>query len=334
MLQYLVILLDDTSVAYCHANNLLTEHNLIPLETLKKAIFFGMKENLMIQYVLPDYELPQEYYETMESIDNVKILAVQAFLLAKHATQENDVVVYDNIPEKVEAQNIVIRLSFSEMVNKRHDITALFSKITRLNLVVTDIDKFSDKEIDAYKQTLNEWVKGLLVQFKQGKQPQVNVLTDRLQLDKMHNCEAGVGNITIAPNGKFYLCPAFYYDEQMGVNNRLNHYNPSSEQSVGDLDNGLQISNPQLLKLDHAPLCRICDAYQCRRCIWLNQRLTWDNNTPSHQQCILAHLERNASRDLQMHLQQEGFRKNEIKEIDYLDPFDVRNNINKLSQRQ
>ena len=48
-LQYLVILLDDTSVAYCHANNPLTERNLIPLETLRKAILFGMKQNLMIQ---------------------------------------------------------------------------------------------------------------------------------------------------------------------------------------------------------------------------------------------------------------------------------------------
>ena len=49
MLQYLVILLDDTSVAYCHAANPLTERNIIPLDTLKKAILYGMKENLMIQ---------------------------------------------------------------------------------------------------------------------------------------------------------------------------------------------------------------------------------------------------------------------------------------------
>ena len=325
MLQYLVILLDDTSVAYCHADNPLAKHNLMPLETLKKAIFFGMKENLMIQYVLPDYELPNEYYETMESIDNVKILAEQTFLLAKHAVQENDVVVYDNIPQKAGVQNIVIRMPFLEMFDKRYDIAALLPNITRLNLVITDVDKFADEQIEMYKKALGEWGKVLLTQFKQRKQPQVNILTDRLQLDKMHNCEVGVGNITVAPNGKFYLCPAFYFDEQMGVNNRLDHHNPSSERSVGDLDNGLQIPNPQLLKLDHAPLCRICDAYQCRRCIWLNQRLTWDNNTPSHEQCVLAHLERNASRDLQKQLQQSDFElKNEIKEINYIDPFNIR----------
>ena len=47
-LQYLIILLDDTSVAFCHADNPLKEPSLIPLETLRKAILFGMKNNLMI----------------------------------------------------------------------------------------------------------------------------------------------------------------------------------------------------------------------------------------------------------------------------------------------
>ena len=151
------------------------------------------------------------------------------------------------------------------------------------------------------------------------------MITDRLQLTEMHNCEAGVGNITIAPNGKFYLCPAFYYDEQMGISNRMNYKTKDASRSVGDLEQGIDIPNKQLLQLDHAPLCRICDAYHCNRCIWLNQKLTWDNNTPSHQQCVISHLERNASRDLQMKMQEIGYKfENEIKEINYLDPFDVK----------
>ena len=40
MLQYLVILLDDTSVAYCHADNPLKERYLMPIEVLKK-LFLG-----------------------------------------------------------------------------------------------------------------------------------------------------------------------------------------------------------------------------------------------------------------------------------------------------
>lgn len=311
MLQYLVILLDDTSVAYCHADNPLKERNLMPLETLRKAILLGMKENLMIQYVYPDYELPEEYNDVIESIDHVKI--------------GREVAVYNEVPKSFTADNVVLRFSVADFMSKQYDIAAVLPQVKRLNICITDVENFKDEQIEDYKKALMTLNAVLLNQYKAGKQPQVNILTDRLQLDKMHNCDAGINNITIAPNGKFYLCPAFYYDERMGVSNRLNHHKPSSERSIGDLNTGLRIPNQQLLKLDHAPLCRICDAYQCKRCIWLNQKLTWDNNTPSHQQCVLAHLERNASRDLQKQLQTAGFAlDNEIKEIIYLDPFEVR----------
>ena len=311
MLQYLVILLDDTSVAYCHAENPLKERNLIPLETLKKSILFGMKENLMIQFVYPEYELPEEYDEVIESIDHVKI--------------GRDVAIYNDVPAAITADNAVLRLSIADFIAKQYDIASLLSQVKRLNICLTDIDAFKDEQMDNYRKALATLNAVLFNQYKSGKQPQVNVLTDRLQLTKMHNCGAGDSNITLAPNGKFYLCPAFYYDEKMGISNRLNHHKPSSERSVGDLETGLQIPNPHLLKLDHAPLCRICDAYHCNRCIWLNQKLTWDANTPSHQQCILAHLERNAARDLQQQLFAAGFAvENEIKQIDYLDPFEAR----------
>lgn len=269
-----------------------------------------MKENLMIQYVYPEYELPTDYIDVLESIDNIKI--------------GRDVSVYDSVPDFISGENAVLRLSVEEFLAKQYDIAALLSHITRLNICLTDVESFRDEQIEDYRKALNTLNDVLLNLFQSGRQPQVNIITDRLRLTKMHNCGAGDSNITLAPNGKFYLCPAFYYDEQIGVNNRLNHHNPSSERSVGDLENGLLIPNPQLLKLDHAPLCRKCDAYHCNRCVWLNQKLTWDINTPSHQQCVLAHLERNASRELQQKLGGDFPEENIIKEITYLDPFDVR----------
>ena len=342
MLQYLVILLDDTSVAYCHANNPLKERHLMPLETLKKGILFGMKQNLMIQYVFPDYALPKEYAEVIESIDNVKIYPVGCKpVTGIEDESEANVIVANNVdffvPKKDVAaisetemttmkQATVVRLPFSEMMKQKDAIAKLFASCARINLCITDVEQFKDEQIEAYKQVLKEWNAVLLDLYKQGQSPQFNLLTDRMMLDKMHNCDAGVSNITLAPNGKFYLCPAFYYDEQTKVDNQLNHHQPTSDNSVGDLENGLAIPNPQLLKLDHAPLCRNCDSYQCRRCLWLNRKLTWDNNTPSRQQCVMAHLERNASRDLLDDIRKIGefMPQIDIKEINYLDPFEVR----------
>ena len=310
-LQYLVVLLDDTSMAYCHAENPLKERRLMPLDTLRKAILFGMKQNLMIQFVYPDYELPAEYNELIETIDHVKI--------------GREVKIFNSVPQSIEGDNVVLRLSVVEFIELQYDIATLLPQAKRLNICLTDIENFKDEQIEDYKRALATLNAVLLNLYKSAKQPQFNLITDRLQLTEMHNCEAGVGNITIAPNGKFYLCPAFYYDEQMGISNRMNHKTKDASRSVGDLEQGIDILNKQLLQLDHAPLCRICDAYHCNRCIWLNQKLTWDNNTPSHQQCVISHLERNASRDLQMKMQEIGYKfENEIKEINYLDPFDVK----------
>ena len=310
-LQYLVVLLDDTSMAYCHAENPLKEHWLMPLDILRKAILFGMKQNLMIQFVYPDYELPTEYNELIETIDHVKI--------------GREVKIFNNVPQHIEGDNVVLRLSVAEFIERQYDIATLLPQAKRLNICLTDIENFKDEQIEDYKRALVALNAVLLNLYKSAKQPQFNLIIDRLQLTEMHNCEAGVGNITVAPNGKFYLCPAFYYDEQMGISNRMNHKTKDASRSVGDLEQGIDIPNKQLLQLDHAPLCRICDAYHCNRCIWLNQKLTWDNNTPSHQQCVISHLERNASRDLQMKMQEVGYRfENEIKEINYLDPFDVK----------
>lgn len=310
MIQYLVILLDDTSMAYCHVDNPCKERNLIPLDTLKKAIRFGMLENMMIQYVYPEYELPAEYDEVIESIDHVKI--------------GKDILILNEVPQSVTADSIVLRLSYKDAINRKYDIATLLPNAKRVNILITDTEKFADTDIEAYKDALSVWVQILAKAYKDGKTPQFNLITDRLTLKEMHNCGAGISNITLAPNGKFYLCQAFYYAEKLGIDDRMNHKNPTSNYSVGDLDNGIDIINQQLLKLDHAPLCINCDAYHCNRCIYLNQKLTWDNNTPSRQQCVMAHLERNAARELSLILKDSGFAIRDIKEIDYLDPFDVR----------
>ena len=310
-LQYIVILLDDTSVSYCHADNPLKEKRLISLEVLRDAILFSMKQNLMIQFVYPEYELPKEYNDLIETIDHIKI--------------GKDVLVYDSVPTNVERKNVVLRLTIADFLAKQYDIALLLPKVTRLNISITDIENFSDELIEKYKNALEMLNSVLLNIYKDGNQPEINILTDRLRLNEMHNCEAGVENITLAPNGKFYLCPAFYYDEQMGISTRMNHKTKDASRSVGDLEVGINIPNKQLLELERAPLCRICDAYHCNRCIWLNQKLTWDNNTPSRQQCVMAHIERNASKDLSNKLKDAGFvLENEIKEINYLDPFDVK----------
>ncbi len=325
MLQYLIILLDDTSTSYCHYENTCKEHHLISIDDLKAGIFFGMKENLMIQFVYPDYELPQEYKDVIETIDHSKIVPSAA------NTSEADVIVINNWEDTVgysfDANKVyVLRITKNELFEQRALIKKIFGKVSRLNIVIKDIEKFSDEDFDTYDSCLSEWADELESLYAAGGSPQLNVLTDRMMLDKMNNCGAGDTTITLAPDGRFYICPAFYIDKPCDGTEKSLDDVCSKGYSVGSLAEGLDIKNPQLYKLDHAPLCRKCDAFQCKRCVWLNRRTTLEVNTPSHEQCVVAHLERNASRKLLETIRKHGtfLPEKDIDEISYLDPFDVR----------
>ncbi|MBQ6203834.1 MAG: CXXX repeat peptide maturase [Prevotella sp.] len=316
MIEYLIIQLDDTSTSYCHYENPKRKENHIGLDTLKSGILFAMKENLMIQFVYPDYELPQEYKDAIETIDHSKI--VSSLCEDESLRDEADVIVYHDWTGlsfgKFEAgKNYVLRTSKADLFERYLFIKDVLPKVSRLNVVITDIDTFKEEDFGRYKQIL-ETLSGCLEKlYADGRTPQLNILTDRMMLSTMNNCGAGETNITLAPNGKFYVCPAFYYEDEAD--------------SVGDLEHGLDIKNKQLYRLDHAPICSHCDAYQCKRCIWLNRKTTLEVNTPSHEQCVLAHLERNSSRELLSRLRKHGNflpEQEDIKEIDYLDPFDKR----------
>ena len=320
MLQYLIIQLDDTSTSYCHYENGNKDRKLISIDNLKAGILFGMKENLMIQYILPDYGLPQEYLDVLESIDHSKIASAES-VYASVA----DVVVLNGWDNEFAFEKdvvYVLRVDKCTLFEKVDEIVKVLKDCARLNIVITDVERFSDADFEIYKSILGSFSKELETLYVAGKSPQLNLLTDRMMLDGMNNCNAGSESITLAPDGNFYVCPAFYLaadDEDYGLG--------KSKVSVGSLSYGLDIKNPQLYKLSHAPLCRNCDAYQCKRCVWLNRKTTYEVNTPSHEQCVVAHLERNASRALLMDIRKHGTflpEKKGIKEISYLDPFDVR----------
>ena len=326
MLQYLVILLDDTSVSYCHADNPYKERRLISIDDLKAGILYAMKENLMIQFVYPDYELPQEYLEVIDTIDHHNIVPGKADVSVR---KEADVIVYDTIPN-VNAHGdvgvpIVLRLKKTELFASGDAIADLLPKVQRLNVVITDVETFTDDDLKLYDTLLDKWAAVLKEEYLAGRTLQFNLLTDRMMLNKPNHCNAGVENITLAPNGKFYLCPAFYYSDKEAdaLDKVTSTLKASSSLSNSSLDS---LKNQQLLRLDHAPLCRHCDAYQCRRCVWLNRKTTLEVNTPSHEQCIVAHTERNASRRLLAAIREKAvfMPEIEIKEISYLDPFDVR----------
>ena len=312
MLQYLIILLSDRSTSFCHyspGSSPKGEGSCtpIPLDTLRRGIRFAMRENLMIQFVYPEEELPREILDEIETIDHSKIRPPEG----RERESDGDVLVLNGWEAlasdcKSEATGfdvpLVLRTAKAELFERYGELKPVLSRTPRLNVVITDVETFTDEDFGKYKAMLSELSAAVEQLYADGKSPQLNLLTDRMMLGEMNNCGAGDTTLTLAPNGRFYVCPAFYSSAKLFRHNAGVHI-----RRIG--------------RLGH------CDAWQCKRCVWLNRKTTLEVNTPSHEQCVVAHLERNASRELLQGIRKHGTflpEQDEIKELDYLDPFDKR----------
>ena len=312
MLKYLIIPLADNSVSYCHYDSSDSSKRL-SVDLLKEAIVWAMKENVSVQFIYPSTYVSEEIKLLIDEVDHTDIVPYDVDDISLRETA--DVVVFDNWEafkcfEFISEQSYVIRTSISDLFQHEEELKESLVKVDRVNVVITDIKGIDDDSLKSYDAFLHSLIPLIINEYKSGHQVQLNILTDRLMLKEMNSCNAGHETVVLAPDGKFYACPAFYLK---GIGN------------VGDLQNGLDIRNPQLYRISYSPICRNCDAYQCKRCIWLNQKMTGEINTPSREQCMIAHVERNASRDLLMAFQEidsEFLSDIDIPAIDYLDPFE------------
>jgi CXXX repeat peptide maturase len=316
-LTHLTLIFDSQAPSFCHymATNS-GNYNLMPYELFVQAISFAKQHNLSVNVVKSDHQIPENYRAVLKSVDHVLIEPLSA-----NSTQNFSIKIIE--PDKLE-ENIdfidyckdsivVVRLSVKQIDHLYRVIESLSKLALRVNIVFTDISDFESKDIPIYTKQLGEIANLIAVDaIAQGElSNEINILTDRLFLYDMNNCNAGTSHISIAPNGKFYICPGFYYQD--------------SANSIGDIANKVVIKNHHLLTIERSPICSQCDSYQCKRCVFLNKQLTGETNTPSEQQCQVAHIERNATASLHRSLQKENLVKNlnTIPPVDYLDPFEL-----------
>jgi CXXX repeat peptide maturase len=205
--------------------------------------------------------------------------------------------------------NLILLADLHDISTLGNYVEQLFkNNITRVNLVF-DLSEISiDFDFDCYKAQLNKIADVLFEYFKAGQIKYINVLTDIYILEKMNNCNAGITHVTLGPDGKLYICPAFYYAGQ-----------PMESSGFSPI--------PRLAKLldfKSAPICSGCDALHCRRCVYDNLIKTDEYNISGEVQCIISHIEREVSLDLQNRLLKEtNFNsfKNILMDKDYIDPF-------------
>jgi CXXX repeat peptide maturase len=313
MLKYINILLSNTAVSFCHYENKLndSENKWISKEVLNDIIRYCQSNKLAINYIFPKNDVPSEILELIEKTDHLKIAPYNSTVNSTAVVLTPPDFDNFNLSDNTDNKIIILRVNKTELKDVPKLLEKLSDRFLKFTLVLTNIESYLDEDIHAYKKVLEKSEKYLFQKYKDVKEslPEINFISDLWFTKQMNNCNAGVDHYTFAPDGKFYICPAFYHN---------------SDKSIGDLSE-IQLKNSHLLSLEFAPLCNICDVFHCKRCIYLNHFLTEEFNTPSSQQCRLAHTERECSRKLLERLKQANklfLQIPPIKSITYCDPLE------------
>ena len=249
-----------------------------------------------------------------DEFEKYRILHIVPFRYYKKAKQVyKDVLPVINMEEidelilDEEIDNVVFNVRKEDVDRLSMAISVLWENVKRFNINILDLDYSFD--LKKYENELNK-IKDLVVKdinTHQGLRKEINVLTDILLLEEHANCAAGEKNITLAPDGNLYICPAFYSDE--------------SESPIGNLAEGLaNMKNAHLYTQEYAPVCSVCDAYHCVECIYHNKKKTKEVNVPASIQCKKSYVERKVARIIQEECKDVISFPNKIVGEDCVDP--------------
>jgi CXXX repeat peptide maturase len=311
-------MLESGAVPFCHYENPHFHSGAAPRwidERLLRGIVRFAEENAVAAtFLFGRHRLPAKLARLLDSVSHTKIVPLDMCEIHPDAIPvlfSEDAALFGALKPNP-ARNLILRLARSDLSRCAELFDALVGKFGRLSVHLFGIEECDDDDLARYADELEKISKTLKKLYAAGQKIEVNVLTDRMMLKRMRNCDAGAKHVTVAPDGKLYVCPAFLYD---------------GESAIGAFDGkiGFAVKPPSTVVFSRAPICTRCDAWHCKRCVWLNRKLTLEYNIPSQQQCLIAHIEREASRRLLKELgQTEPFlRMPRIAELNYRDPMEL-----------
>ncbi len=306
MLTHLLVLLDTAAPSFCYYPSGRGPGQTMSPAVLATAVAFARRRSLALVLLYGETPLPAACRDIIAAAGPAAI--VPAALAGRHPDAVPVLVAGQDDPGAIPGvrPQLIVRLPRERLADLAAVVGVALERTTRLNLYPLDIDRYTDGDLALYRRQLG-LVAGLLAaRYRQGALTELSILSDRLLLSRMNNCDAGTVHLTVAPDGRLHLCPGFLHAG-----------------AVGSLTGGIAVANARLLALENAPVCARCDAWHCKRCIYLNRKTTLEWNTPSRQQCLLAHHERETTRLLRQRLADlPAFaRQAPIPALDYLDPF-------------
>ena len=171
-------------------------------ELLKKALNYCEK-NFFKPIILNSKT--QENIIDLDSFSVLSRIEIRDLKIKPTYKNTNEIVCLniEDIDEYIGGRNCILNI-YSSQINQIYiSIKKLLEKSKRINLVFKG--NINEIDLKLYEGELFK-IKDLLIKLYERKQyKEVNVITDRIFLNKMDNCECGENNYAIAPNGNIYI---------------------------------------------------------------------------------------------------------------------------------
>lgn len=272
----LIIIKNSRAIPICEYGNKIADDIVMSSKLFREALLFSEKEGyipLIIDINIDDHTI------LSDSFGNI---------LAQSAVNES---VTDNVMTK----NIVV--THDGLANVFNLVIESIDKdVARLNIIVLDPDIISESQITIYERELakiNEWVYDLLLKNK--TIPAINIYDSVFENNTQEyseGCECGLKSIAVGPNGNFYICPGYYFENQSPIGNIY--------------DKNFVLPEKRLFERKYSPICRECKINNCSRCNLVSVLNTLEFNVPSKGMCKIRHVERKNAKELQIKLLSNG----------------------------
>lgn len=261
--KFLYFVLSDQMAPHC----MYTPHgtNTMSQETFNQALSFAQTNN-MLPVFLGD---PHDYNPTYaERFFHVRIDYDDD---GNDSEMERYIPVYEvaNVINVKKSHEVCILQVKKEDVNGLFDaLTVLAQKARLINVYPQDIQSWDSITIQEYTEVLSKYYKW------RNSQKEMRATLNVFGSSKdSAACRAGKNDFTVAPNGKLYACPAYYFADKY---------------TIGDVYSGLCEYDQTVFSSNKSPQCQHCDVTHCIHCHANNLLSTGIPNIPCQKMCTAS----------------------------------------------
>lgn len=264
--KYLYFIMSDNFTSHCMYFSDSKSLDIMPKDVFRSGLEYAHK-NSMIPVFLGDPGTLLPAHETRKL--HLLIAKPDEEYIPKSAVEKYiPVLDMSNYEIRTAAEICIFMINQEDILKLETVLLNLSEQYARINIIKEALEDWTQESVATYQTVLEKIYNNRVL-----RGTSINLFDNGTLPD---DCGAGISDFTLAPDGRFYICPGYYF---------------GNSQAIGDLYTGINDEELVVLKRDKSPQCKICLINSCNRCSLNSMQKTKMMNLPSTIFCEIANIE-------------------------------------------